>query len=699
MNYDINFTIKAGAGQITFPIYRVPVSGGVEPLEPSEIENLMVSIDKQVLEASQSGVNVTAAYSDVAEGKHVVAVSGSLNNASFYLLYGVRAEELGVPAEVTAPNAYVSLEPTGEGTIEQQLQALRERMTAAEGDIDDLEAAVLGITTNYATKAEMQETLGEILAAIQALPDGQAVSAQVALNTAAIEALQGEVSQLGQYVEHTEWVRVVIDSNDKILYGVKTDGKFYFGDGCPPQVQEYVQAQIDAIGIDALLATKVDKVTGKSLIDADFASSQSAIESLEFLEVKIDSDNKILETITPEGRKQINTPVDFNSANGKNLQVEELQFGDATGKNIVIDTIEVNEEIVLSEEAKEKLKEDISSSNNLENKVVSGFNHDFTYDSSDYSYSEVTDYSSESTPYTKDKPSPITVNWGIDIDNVASSIICKTFDEEGNLVRTDTFSSWSGNKVDIYNLTPCKEYKYKLFYTDSLSMVHQFSCGIISTSGQIRMISIDGVKNIRDIGGWPTINGGIMKYGKIYRSAILQSEGYGNITPAGISELIDNIGLDVELNFNGNSSPISSYVELLGSSDYRIDAYDNGLDPSKPTYTGQEYVNSFNALLQRLKSNKVILFHCLGGADRTGTFAFILEALCGVSESDLSKDYELTSFAGWVRERSNSSYTGLINYIKNSFSGSTLNEKVEAMMISLGVTAQDIEDFRGIMID
>lgn len=190
MNYDINFTIKAGAGQITFPIYRVPVSGGVEPLEPSEIENLMVSIDNQVLEASQSGVNVTAAYSDVAEGKHVVAISGSLNNASFYLLYGVRAEELGVPAEVTAPNAYVSLEPTGEGTIEQQLQALRERMTAAEGDIDDLETAVLGITTNYATKEEVQETLGEILAAIQALPDGQAVSAQVALNTAAISDLQ-----------------------------------------------------------------------------------------------------------------------------------------------------------------------------------------------------------------------------------------------------------------------------------------------------------------------------------------------------------------------------------------------------------------------------------------------------------------------------------------------------------------------------
>jgi hypothetical protein len=114
-------------------------------------------------------------------------------------------------------------------------------------------------------------------------------------------ATRTEVSQLGQYVENPEWVKVVTDSEDKILYGVKTDGNFYFGNGCPPQVQEYVQAQIDAVGIDALLATKVDKVVGKSLIDADFAAAQSVVENNEFLEVKTDSEDKILYGVKTDG--------------------------------------------------------------------------------------------------------------------------------------------------------------------------------------------------------------------------------------------------------------------------------------------------------------------------------------------------------------------------------------------------------------
>lgn len=75
--------------------------------------------------------------------------------------------------------------------------------------------------------------------------------------------------------------------------------------------------------------------------------------------------------------------------------------------------------------------------------------------------------------------------------------------------------------------------------------------------------------------------------------------------------------------------------------------------------------------------------HCVGGADRTGTLAFLIEALVGVSESDLSKDYELTSFDGsHTRRRSdpgqgNTEYIlkYLINYLRQ-FEGSTINEKV-----------------------
>ncbi|MDY4837260.1 MAG: metallophosphoesterase [Lachnospiraceae bacterium] len=71
-------------------------------------------------------------------------------------------------------------------------------------------------------------------------------------------ATADQVSQLGQYVDNPEWVRVVTDSEDKILYGVKADGKFYFGDGCPPQVVEYIEDKVEAIDkrIDEIVQDK-----------------------------------------------------------------------------------------------------------------------------------------------------------------------------------------------------------------------------------------------------------------------------------------------------------------------------------------------------------------------------------------------------------------------------------------------------------
>ena len=141
------------------------------------------------------------------------------------------------------------------------------------------------------------------------------------------KVLDGKISQLGQYINNPRWVKVVTDNDDKILYGVKSDGKFYFGNGCPPQIQEYVQNQINAIGIDSLLATKVDKVTGKSLIDADFASSQSATENPDWLRIITDKEGRIIEGIKKDGTKVINT----NLVNPKvDNKVDKL-----TGKSLI----------------------------------------------------------------------------------------------------------------------------------------------------------------------------------------------------------------------------------------------------------------------------------------------------------------------------------------------------------------------------
>ena len=96
--------------------------------------------------------------------------------------------------------------------------------------------------------------------------------------------------------------------------------------------------------------------------------------------------------------------------------------------------------------------------------------------------------------------------------------------------------------------------------------------------------------------------------------------------------------------------------------------------------TQELYQQALHHVITWLKEDRNIYFHCIGGADRTGTLAFLIEALLGVSENDLSKEYELTSFYydNGVRCRNNSSnrpFRQLVWYLK-TFPGETLQKKV-----------------------
>lgn len=139
------------------------------------------------------------------------------------------------------------------------------------------------------------------------------------------KVLDEKIADLGQYTDSPEWLRVITDAEGKILYGVKTDGKFYFGAGCPPQVAFLLKSLED--DFMTLLNGKVDKESGKSLINADFANSQSVVESPEYLYVEVDAEGKILSVRLKDGRKFENC--DFYAK--KNLFIaEKLDLDGAT---------------------------------------------------------------------------------------------------------------------------------------------------------------------------------------------------------------------------------------------------------------------------------------------------------------------------------------------------------------------------------
>lgn len=101
--------------------------------------------------------------------------------------------------------------------------------------------------------------------------------------------------------------------------------------------------------------------------------------------------------------------------------------------------------------------------------------------------------------------------------------------------------------------------------------------------------------------------------------------------------------------------------------------------------------------------NYPIDFHCIAGADRTGSLACILNGLLGVEEEELYRDWEIT----WPRKMNGSAarqnhrrlFNRLIDEVFGKYQGRTLNDRIAAYVVSCGFTEDDLNAFRNIMLE
>ena len=100
-------------------------------------------------------------------------------------------------------------------------------------------------------------------------------------------------------VENPEWVRVVVDSEDKVLCGIKQNGKFYADlDGVDKQVKELIQPLMDEI---------------EELVDR-FDEIFKLVDNPEYMSVEFDSDEKVLGGRKTDGTKFENVGLDLGGA-------------------------------------------------------------------------------------------------------------------------------------------------------------------------------------------------------------------------------------------------------------------------------------------------------------------------------------------------------------------------------------------------
>ena len=93
-------------------------------------------------------------------------------------------------------------------------------------------------------------------------------------------------------------------------------------------------------------------------------------------------------------------------------------------------------------------------------------------------------------------------------------------------------------------------------------------------------------------------------------------------------------------------------------------------------------------------NNYPIVFHCIGGADRTGTVAMFLEALLGVPEEELWRDYLTTGFVGVVSDANHKRLFGDTMKKLKELPGETLADKAESYFLKLGFTKDDVKRLR-----
>lgn len=212
------------------------------------------------------------------------------------------------------------------------------------------------------------------------------------------------------------------------------------------------------------------------------------------------------------------------------------------------------------------------------------------------------------------------------------------------------------------------------------------AAGTLKPLDALRWLNTPQAANVRDLGGW-ACDGGTVRYGLLFRG--------GEVTSADRDVLVGECGVRHDLNLRGaeeanrTASPLGSDVWFYCPTNF---VWYSLADKA----TWKEILLY---VIEAVTHNEPVYFHCSAGADRTGTVACLLEALLGMSRSDINKDYELTCFStgtgtdAAARRRNETDWGNLIGQI-NAHSGSTFRDKAVNFATSCGVPVSKINAFR-----
>ena len=309
------------------------------------------------------------------------------------------------------------------------------------------------------------------------------------------------------------------------------------------------------------------------------------------------------------------------------------------------------------------------------------------------------DYSNDCKNY------PIKLTWDDDGSFANATVKFWSTEDKSDLRETTVSVSNGKATASLENLYRARKYRVQVINGDDISQGFEFKTGDYP-----RTITMGGVHNVRDCGGFVSSYGVRTTQGLIYRGYYIddKSNGHGKNYDAEVEKVHQEVmKIGVELDVQENSSSSGNYgrtVSCLGGADYKcltLVSYENFLKES--SYKNLPEI--FNMLAHA--DEKHVYFHCWGGADRTGMLDFFMSAILGVSYTDLIEEFELTTQTNNKRchmhNSSSAHFPKFLNAFINEWADydpeATVRENCEKWLIEVAnVAEEDIERFREIML-
>ena len=181
-----------------------------------------------------------------------------------------------------------------------------------------------------------------------------------------------------------------------------------------------------------------------------------------------------------------------------------------------------------------------------------------------------------------------------------------------------------------------------------------------TTEGNERVLQADGLVNGRDLGGLPRADGALTPRGVFFRSGNVDwvtPDGWQQIYDAGIRTVVDlrqHRERDADIQTRpGWLTTVHVDLDGLENSEFWADYWDNGLVGTALYFLPHLWAMperagaSLSAIVNAPPGG--VLFHCMGGRDRTGIIAMLLLSAIGTEPEAIVDDYLETVRLGDLR--------------------------------------------------